>query len=446
MHDTRTERERMSAGLRLAATCLSVCLALVCASQARADIIVAEVVEAIQPITARYLLNAIDTAEKENASLLIVRLNTPGGLMQSMRAIIERIINARVPVAVYVAPSGARAASAGFMITISADVAAMSPGTNMGAAHPVGVGNPKIDEIMSKKIENDTVAWIKSIAEKRGRNTELADKAVRESKSYTEREALEGHLIEHVCQSVDDLVSQLDGKSIRRFDGSTVVLRLAGQQQRWIEMSQKEKFLNFIADPSIAYLLFIAALVCLYIEFTTPGAIFPGVAGGICLILALFAFDILPINYAALLLILLAFALFVAEVKVQSFGVLGVGGIIALIIGSLMLFDSPDASLRVPLGLVLSVSFGVAAITIFLLKLSLSALRARTVTGEQGIIGEVGVVIDAIRASGEYPPGKIRAHGELWDAVSVEGEIRNGERAEVVAIDGLILTVKRVAR
>ncbi|MBI2840270.1 MAG: nodulation protein NfeD [Acidobacteria bacterium] len=418
-------------------------LALCDPGRAAADILVVDMAEIVHPVTARFLTNAIETAEREKAALLIVRLNTPGGLMDSMREIIMRMLDARVPIAIYVSPSGARAASAGFLITISADIAAMAPGTNMGAAHPVSGMGEKIDEVMSKKIENDTVAWIKSIAEKRGRNADLADKAVRESKSYTERESLEGKLIEYVCKDTDDLIAQLDGKTVKRFGGQEMTLHLRGQAQQRIEMSQKEKILSFLAHPEVAYLLFMAALLGLYFEFATPGAIFPGVAGGICLILALFAFDVLPINSAGLLLILVAFALFIAEVKVQSFGVLGVGGIIALVIGSLMLFDAPDSSLRVPPPTVLGVSLAVALIVIFLLRLAVKAMGSKTVTGEKGLVGEIGTVFQDLHRDGQDPEGKVQVHGEFWNAVSVEGDLPRNERVEVVEVTGLRLMVKK---
>lgn len=409
----------------------------------RADIIVADLAEIIQPVTSRYVSNAIAEAERENAALLIIRLDTPGGMMDSMREIIRRILESKVPVAVFVSPSGARAASAGFLITISADVAAMSPGTNMGAAHPVGAAGEKIDEVMSKKIENDVVAWIKSIVEKRGRNVDLADKAVRESKSYTERESMEGHLIEYVCKDVDELIKQLDGKTVKRFGGQEVALHLAGQRQRHVVMSQKERVLSFLAHPNVAYLLFMAALLGLYFEFANPGAVFPGVAGGICLILALFAFNILPINYAGLLLILVAFGLFVAEVKIQSFGVLGVGGIIALVLGSMMLIDAPDASLRVPFELILAVSGAMALIFIFLLRLAVGAMRSKVVTGERGLVGELGVVFEDVHVDGVFPEGKVQVHGEYWNAVSAEGDIPRSARIEVLEVTGLRVTVKK---
>ncbi len=410
---------------------------------AAAEILVADLSEIIQPVTARYLLNAMDQAEREHATLLIIRLNTPGGMMDPMREIIMRMLDTRVPVAVLVGPSGARAASAGCLITISSDIAAMSPGTNMGAAHPVSIEGEKIDEIMSKKIENDTVAWIKSIVEKRGRNADLADKAVRESKSYTEKEALEGHMIEYVCKDVDDLINQLNGKTIHRFNGQEVTLHLSGQRQKWIPMTSKEKILNLLAHPTVAYLLFMAALLGFYFEFAHPGAIFPGVTGGICLILAFFAFNILPINYAGLMLILLAFGFFIAEVKLQSFGVLGIGGVIALILGSMMLIDAADAALRVPIRIILPVSIGMALIVIFLLRLALGALRRRTVTGEQGIVGEIGQVIEAVHPEGIMPAGKIQVHGEYWNAITEEGDFQRGERVIVTTVSGLTLTVKR---
>lgn len=384
----------------------------------------------IHPVTSEYIRNAIDKAEDDRAPLVIMVLNTPGGLDSSMREIIERILSSEVPIAAYISPNGARAASAGFFISIACDLFIMAPGTNTGAAHPVGVSitGQQMDETMSDKVTNDAVSYIKSIAEKRGRNTKLAEEAVRESSSYTETEALEGDLIDLIAQDVTDIVDFFDGKTIKRFDGEEQLLQLRGEQVIEIPMSARQKFLLTISNPNLAYILLMLGLLGLYFEFSNPGAILPGVLGGISLLLAIFSFQILPINYVGLILILLAIGLFILEIKVQSYGILSVGGIIAMVIGSIMLIDAPIPELRPSLKFIIPVAVGLSLIFLFLIFIAVRALANRVHTGKEGLIDEIGVA-----QSDLTPRGKVFVHGELWNA-EADQEIAKGEEVRVVEV------------
>jgi membrane-bound serine protease (ClpP class) len=384
----------------------------------------------IHPVTSEYIRNALDKAENEKAALVIMHLNTPGGLDSSMREIIERILGSEVPVAAYVSPSGARAASAGFFISVACDIFVMAPGTNTGAAHPVGVSitGQQMDETMSDKVTNDAVSYIKSIAEKRGRNTAMAEDAVRKSSSYTETECLEGGLIDLVAQDSADIVDSFDGKTIRRFDGREQRLDLRGEQIIDFPMSARQKFLLTISNPNLAYILLMLGLLGLYFEFSNPGAIFPGVLGGISLLLAIFSFQILPINYVGLILIFLAIGMFVLEIKVQSYGILSVGGIIAMVIGSIMLIDAPIPELRPSLKFIIPVAVGLSLIFLFLIFIAVRALANRVHTGKEGMVGEIGVA-----QSDLTPKGKVFVHGEIWDA-EADQEIPRGEDVKVVAV------------
>jgi membrane-bound serine protease (ClpP class) len=384
----------------------------------------------IHPVTSEYIRNAIDKAETDSARMIIMVLNTPGGLDSSMREIIERILSSKVPIAAYVSPGGARAASAGFFISVACDLFIMAPGTNTGAAHPVGVsitGQQK-DETMSDKVTNDAVSYIKSIAEKRGRNKEMAEDAVRESSSYTETEALEGNLIDMIAQDVSEIIDRFDGTTIKRFDGKEQVLELRGEQVLELSMSARQKFLLTISNPNLAYILLMLGLLGLYFEFSNPGAILPGVLGGISLLLAIFSFQILPINYVGLILILLAIGLFILEIKVQSYGILSVGGVVAMVIGSIMLIDAPIPELRPSLKFIIPIAIGLSLIFIFLIYIAVKALANRVHTGKEGLIGEVGVA-----RSDLTPKGKVFVHGELWDAVA-DQEIPKGEEVKVVEV------------
>lgn len=384
----------------------------------------------IHPITSEYIINTIDRAEEENAKLIIMTLNTPGGLDSSMREIIEKILNSEVPVVAYVSPSGARSASAGFFIGIACDLYVMAPGTNTGAAHPVGVSitGQSMDKTMEDKVTHDAASYIKSIAEKRGRNIQMAEDAVRKSLSYTEEEALEGKIIDLIAKSEQEIIDHFNGKSIKRFDGEEVLLELSGEQIITIPMSARQKFLLTISNPNLAYILFMLGLLGLYFEFSNPGAILPGVLGGICLLLAIFSFQILPLNYVGLILILLSIGLFILEIKIQSYGILSVGGIIAMVIGSIMLIDAPIPELRPSLKFIIPVAIGLSLIFIFLIVLAFKAHIRKAATGKEGLIGEQGTA-----QSDLDPEGKVFVHGEIWEAEAPE-KIPKGTKVKVVEV------------
>ena len=395
----------------------------------------------IHPITSEYVLETLERADRDGAALVLLSLNTPGGLDASMRRIVEGILNARTPVAAFVGPGGSRAASAGFVIALACDVFAMAPGTSTGAAHPVGVSltGQAMDETMADKVVNDAAAYVRSIAAKRGRNAVLAEDAVRKSLSYTEKEALDGGLIDLVAGTEEEVVARLDGRSVRRFDGTERTLELAGKPVVDRPLTFRQRFLLTIADPNLAYILLMIGLLGLYFEFSHPGAILPGVLGGISLLLAVFAFQILPINYVGLGLILLAVILFVLEIKVQSFGMLAVGGIAAMIIGSLMLVKAPIPELRPSLRFVVPVVLGVSLVVLFLLTLVLRAHSRRASTGSEGMVGEIGTARTDLA-----PSGKVFVHGELWDA-DADGAVRAGDRVRVLEVlEGLRIRVVKI--
>jgi membrane-bound serine protease (ClpP class) len=413
-------------------------LLLLAPVSAAADVIRIKVDAPIHPVTSEYVVRALQTADRDRADLVILTLNTPGGLDTSMREIIGAIVNARTPVAAFVGPSGSRAASAGFFIAMACDIFAMAPGTSTGSAHPVGLSltGQAMDKTMEEKVTNDAAAYMRTLAEKRGRNVRMAEDAVRKSLSYTEKEALDGGLIDLIAASEDDLVARLDGRTIKRFDGTARLLALAGRPVRDLPMTFRQRFLLTIANPNLAYILLLIGLLGLYFEFSHPGAILPGVLGGISLLLAVFAFQILPINYVGLALIALAIILFILEIKVQSFGVLAVGGIAAMIIGSLMLIKAPIAELRPSLGFVLPVVLAVSLIVLFLLTLIFKAHTRRAFTGREGMVGEVGQARTDLD-----PGGKVFVHGELWEA-EADGPVRAGEKVKVLAVlDGLKIRV-----
>jgi membrane-bound serine protease (ClpP class) len=395
----------------------------------------------IHPVTSEYVVRALERADREAADLVVLTLDTPGGLDTSMREIITAIVNARTPVAVFVGPSGSRAASAGFFIGLACDIFAMAPGTSTGAAHPVGVSltGASMDKTMEGKVVEDAASYIRSLAGKRGRNVRMAEDGVRKSLSYTEREALDGGLIDLVAGSEEELVARLDGRTVRRFDGSEQTLALAGKPMADRPMTFRQRFLLTIANPNLAYILLMIGLLGLYFEFSHPGAILPGVLGGISLLLAVFAFQILPINYVGLGLILLAIILFVLEVKVQSFGMLAVGGIAAMIIGSLMLVKSPIPELRPGLRIVLPLALGISLIVVFLLTLVLRAHARRALTGREGMIGETGTAQTDLA-----PAGKVFVHGEIWEA-EADAPVRAGEKVRVIEVlGGLKIKVGKV--
>ena len=408
---------------------------------ASAEVVKIKVAAPIHPVTSEYVVKSLEQADRDGADLVILTLDTPGGLDTSMREIIEKIVNAKTPVAAFVGPGGSRAASAGFLIALACDVFVMAPGTSTGSAHPVGISltGQAMDKTMEEKVTHDAAAYVRTIAEKRGRNVGLAEDAVRKSLSYTEKEALDGGLIDFVAPSEADIVARLDGRTIKRFDGSERTLALAGKPVVDRPMTFRQRFLLTIANPNLAYILLMIGLLGLYFEFSHPGAILPGVLGGISLLLAIFAFQILPINYVGLGLILLAVILFILEIKVQSFGMLAVGGIAAMIIGSLMLIKAPIAELRTSLRFVLPVVIGVAAIVLFLLTLVFRAHRRRSFSGREGMIGETGTARTDLS-----PTGKVFVHGELWEAEAGE-PVRAGEKVKVVEVlEGLKIRVGKV--
>jgi len=401
----------------------------------------AEVDSIIHPASARYMIDTIDRADAANAALVVFTLRTPGGLVDSTRDIVTKMIAAKTPIAVFVAPSGSRAASAGFIITIAADIAAMAPGTHIGAAHPVAGTGAIMDETTSKKAAEDVAAYVRTIAGPRGRNVQLAEQAVLESKAFTQDEAIKANppLIDLVATSLDDLLKQLDGRGVKRFDGRTETLHTASATVVSIEMTLRQRILSAIAHPNIAYILLSLGTLGLTIELWSPGAVRPGVVGGLSLLLAFFALQVLPINFAGLLLMLFGLLLFALEIKVTSYGLLTVGGIISLIFGSLMLIDSPAPELQLSLALVVSVVLGFTAIAAFLVRLALASRRGVPVTGAEGLIGERGLAIDPL-APGVR--GRVRVHGEIWSAIASE-PIVDGGPITVTNVDGLTLTVRK---
>jgi membrane-bound serine protease (ClpP class) len=401
----------------------------------------AEIDGIIHPVAAEYVRGAIQRADSAGAAILVITLRTPGGLVDSTRDINSAIIAAKTPVAVFVGPSGSRAASAGFLIAMAADVSSMAPGTHIGAAHPVSGDGQKVDEVMAKKMTSDVAGYARTLATHRHRNVALVEQAVTESRTYTEEEALAAKppLIDLVATDVQDLLHKLDGRAITRFDGSTVTLHTGGATTRRVDMSWSQRTLSALAHPQIAYLLLMLGTLGLTVELWSPGAILPGVAGGICLLLAFFAFQVLPVSSAGILLILFGIVLLILEVKVTSFGLLAVGGIISLFLGSMMLVDSPLPELQVGWRLIVPVTLSLSGIVLFLVQLAVKAQRSRAVTGDSGMLDEVGRALTPITPGSV---GRIQTHGEIWTATAVE-PINAGEPVRVVAVKGLLLTVKR---
>ncbi len=391
---------------------------------------------AVNPVTAEFLHRNLRDAAARDERLVLVEMDTPGGLDSAMRAIVKDILASPVPVAVYVAPSGARAASAGAVIALAADVLAMAPGTNIGAAHPVSIGE-KPDKVMEEKIVNDAEAYIEGIARQRGRNTDLAKRMVRESISLSAEKALEGNIADLVVRDRAELLRELDGRRLSRA-GREIVIRTAGAELVKHEMGVRERILNTISDPNVAYVLMMLGFLGLFFELSNPGVILPGVIGGISLILAFFAFQTLPVNYAGILLILLALILFIAEIKIVSHGMLTVGGVIALVLGSLLLFESPEPALRVSWSVI---GVTVLATTIFFLFAVTKAIKAHRMkpsTGKEGLVGEEG------RADSEIAPeGRVFVRGEYWNAWSDE-PIPVGARVVVVTVEGMRVKVRKV--
>jgi membrane-bound serine protease (ClpP class) len=407
------------------------------AGSAAATVVVVDVDGMVHPITAEIVRGAIAQAGRENAAVLIVRLNTPGGLMDAMRETIEAIVSSPVPVVTFVAPSGGRSASAGFFILEAGDVAAMAPGTNTGAAHPVGLGG-EMDAVMKEKVENDAAAYMRSICAKRGRNSALAETAVLQSKSFTEREALDQHLIDLVAPGEQALLAALNGRSVARFNGTSQTLATAGAQVEIYQRTLRQKIVSAIADPNIALILLVIGALFIYVEFTSPGLIAPGVVGAILVLLGLSAISVLPINWLGAALLLLAFTLFALEAKFAAHGVLATGGAACMMLGGVMLIDSPLPEMRIHWSTAAAVTLPFSAITVLLLSLALRARRAKVVTGSEAMVGETGDAITQLA-----PAGKVFVHGEYWDATSLRPAAA-GARVRVTAIDKLRLTVEPI--
>ena len=404
-------------------------------SLAADQVIIIDLEGPINPGSALYVVRGLEEAEKRHAAFSIIRLDTPGGLGSSMRTIVKAILNSQIPVVVYVAPKGAGAASAGVMVTVAGHVAAMAPGTNIGAAHPVTVGGKDIQKTMSEKVINDMASYGRGIAEDRGKNGEWVEKAIRESVSITADEALKNNVIDLVAKDMDELLQSLDGRKIN-LSGKQVTLKTVGIEKVYFSPGFRDKVLKTISDPNIAYILMMIGLAGLYFELAHPGAIFPGVIGAISLILAFFSFQTLPVNYAGLLLILLAIILFIAEVKITSYGLLSIGGLISMTLGSIMLFEDVGG---VSLKLIMPTIILVGGFFIIVAGLAFRAYRVRPKGGKEGLLGEFGLVKERIA-----PEGLVFVHGEYWNARAKE-EIEPGEQVEVIGMDGLILKVKKAA-
>lgn len=402
----------------------------------RTEIMVITVNGVINPVASEFIGRSIKRAQEKGVEALVIELDTPGGLDTSMRSIVKEIIGSDVPIVVYVSPSGSRAASAGVFLTLAAHIAAMAPGTNIGAAHPVGIGE-KMDKAMIEKATNDAAAYIKSLAERRGRNAQWAENAVRKSVSITESEALKERVIDLVTKDINSLISDIDGMRVQTVLGERI-LKTKNAIITREEMGLRHRILNLISDPNIAYILMLLGFYGLFFELTNPGSIFPGVIGGICIILAFYAFQTLPVNYAGLLLIILALILFILEVKITSHGVLTIGGIIAMIIGSLMLFESPAPFMRLSLTVVLPAVLITALFFSLTLGLALKAYKRKPVTGIEGLIGEYGTATTEVSKDG----GTASLHGEIWSAYSDE-PIPKGSRIIVDSVTGLKVKVRK---
>jgi membrane-bound serine protease (ClpP class) len=402
---------------------------------AHANVLRVTVNDTIHPITDEFIGRALDQAQRQHDDAVILVLSTPGGLLDSTRSIVEKIMTSRVPVIVFVGPAGSRAASAGFFILESADLAAMAPGTNTGAAHPVILG-AKMDEIMKMKMENDAAAFMRTIAAKRGRNVAVAESAVRESKSFTEQEALSQKLIDVVAPDEQALLRAVDGRTFKRYDGTSAVLHVANAHVDTVEMTLRQRLMSSLMDPNVAFLLLAMGGLALFAEFNHPGAVLPGVVGVIAIVLAVFALNLLPTRFAALALLLVAFALFALEAKFATHGVLGIGGVVCMVIGGLFLVDGPVPEMRVNLITAAAVSIPIGLIAVFLTTLVIRARRRKIATGSEGMIGQIGIAQTPIG-----PDGKVFVRGELWNAVA-SGAVEQGARVRVAAVKGLHLIVE----
>jgi membrane-bound serine protease (ClpP class) len=390
----------------------------------------------INPVSAEYLTQAIADAAQDHAQALVIQLDTPGGLDTSMRMIVKEMSASEVPIIVYVSPTGARAASAGAFITLAAHIAAMAPGTNIGAAHPVSMGGGEMDKEMKKKVENDAAAYIKSIAEKHGRNVQWAEDAVRQSVSATETEALKLKIIDLIAPDLPALLAAVDGRTVETAAGSRV-LKTKSAAVKMVGMSGRMKILNALSDPNIAYILMLLGIYGLIFELSNPGAILPGVVGAICIVLAFYSFQTLSINYAGLLLILLAIVMFIAEIKVPSYGLLTVGGVISMVLGSLMLVKTDMPFMQISWWVIFPTAIVTAGFFVGVVGMAWKTRHQKSVAGIEGFIGRSGTARTEIN-----PRGQILIQGEFWDAISSE-PIHEGEAVEVTGIEGLKLYIKR---
>jgi len=406
-------------------------------SQEKAPVLMIEVDGIINPATSKFITDAIDEANQQNAQCLIIELDTPGGLMESMRMIVKKILTSNVPVIVYVGPRGARAASAGVFITMAAHIAVMAPSTHIGAAHPVSLGEGKENKTMSEKIVNDTVSYIKTIAKTRGRNADWGEKAVVKSVSITEEEAVKLNVVDFISPDIQDLLAKIDGKVIKFDGGITRTLVTKGVKPRSVQMSWRYRLLDIISNPTIAYIFLMLGIYGVFFELSNPGAILPGVVGGIFLILAFYSLQMLPINFAGLALILFAVILFIAEIKVVSHGMLAVGGVISLLLGSLMLIESPADYMQISLSVIIPAVLVSAAFFIFAVTMAIRARIRKPTTGMEGLVGETGVAATSLA-----PEGKVSVHGEFWNALS-DQPIEKGEKVKVTEVDRLKLKVKK---
>jgi membrane-bound serine protease (ClpP class) len=422
-------------------------LALAGAEPARAaqPVAVIDIDGAITPVTARLLTAAVERAQAERAQALVVQLNTPGGLERSMRTMAQTILNAEIPVIVYVAPTGARAASAGVFITMAAHVAAMAPVTNIGAAHPVAASGGEMGKEMSKKVANDAAAFARSLAAERGRNVEWAEKAVRASVSATEREAVKLKVVDLIADNLQDLLAKVDGRTVKTVRG-TVTLATRNAEVKRIEVGFRDRFLALITDPNIAYILMMVGMLGIFFELQNPGVVLPGVIGGISLILAFFAFQSLPINWAGVLLILFGVALLIAEIKIASHGVLTIGGVVAMVLGSFMLYEAPELGFRVSWTVIIPTVGAIAGLIAWAVSAGVRAMMRPSVTGPESMVGRLAVARSNLGPAGGPAggsDGQVQVDGEIWRAVADGGAIPAGEKVRVTAVDGLTLKVSR---
>ncbi len=424
--------------LACSALILSCCGTLACVAQQAPEVVVIHLDDTIQPISADYMERGLDLAAAQHASAVLIEINTPGGLLDSMRQMVSRILASPVPVIVYVAPSGSRAGSAGFFLLEAADVAAMAPGSNAGAAHPVVEGGAKLDDIMKQKVENDTAAFLRSYVARRGRNVSAAEDAVRASKSYSDQEALQLKLIDLVSPDEATLLNTVDGRTITRFDGSKLTLHTRNARLVAVEPTLREKILDRLTDPNLAVLVLVIGGLLIYVEFNTPGTIIPGTLGTILVLLAIFALNLLPVRYTSVMLLAAAFVLLILEAKFATHGILAAAGILSLVIGALTLVDAPIPELRVHLATALSTGLAFGLITVFLLRLAIKARRSKSHMGGDAMIGQIAVVTQSLA-----PSGQVMVNGELWQAESAT-PAAPGEHVRVRGLRDLTLLVERV--